>query len=55
MLQHEFVNVPNDRQVRVVLKDLIDRFKKKKSQNDEYEYSGSEEDEPTIGNELESS
>ena len=43
-MQHEFVNVPHDRQARIMLKDLIDRYKKKKSQNDEYEYSGSEDE-----------
>ncbi|KAK5891209.1 hypothetical protein CgunFtcFv8_018486 [Champsocephalus gunnari] len=40
-------NQPNERQVRIQLKDHIDRTKKKRGEKDEteYEYSGSEEEE----------
>ncbi|XP_067098790.1 TRAF2 and NCK interacting kinase a isoform X3 [Osmerus mordax] len=48
LLKHPFVrDLPNERQVRIQLKDHIDRTKKKRGERDEteYEYSGSEEEE----------
>ncbi|XP_059507319.1 mitogen-activated protein kinase kinase kinase kinase 4 [Stegostoma tigrinum] len=48
LLKHSFIrDQQNDRQVRIMLKDQIDRTRKKKGEKDEteYEYSGSEEDE----------
>ncbi|XP_078403798.1 mitogen-activated protein kinase kinase kinase kinase 4 isoform X7 [Cetorhinus maximus] len=48
LLKHSFIrDQQNDRQVRIMLKDHIDRTRKKKGEKDEteYEYSGSEEDE----------
>jgi misshapen/NIK-related kinase len=55
LLKHEFVHIPNDRQARIILKDLIDRYKKKRSQTDEYEYSGSEDEdnESRLGDDAE--
>ncbi|XP_069749567.1 mitogen-activated protein kinase kinase kinase kinase 4 isoform X2 [Narcine bancroftii] len=47
LLKHSFVrDQHNERQVRIMLKDHIDRTRKKKSEKDEteYEYSGSEEE-----------
>ncbi|XP_051876763.1 mitogen-activated protein kinase kinase kinase kinase 4 isoform X2 [Pristis pectinata] len=47
LLKHSFIrDQQNERQVRIMLKDHIDRTRKKKSEKDEteYEYSGSEED-----------
>ncbi|XP_029552146.1 TRAF2 and NCK-interacting protein kinase isoform X11 [Salmo trutta] len=48
LLKHPFIReLPNERQVRIQLKDHIDRTKKKRGERDEteYEYSGSEEEE----------
>uniref|UniRef100_A0AAY4F0F7 non-specific serine/threonine protein kinase n=1 Tax=Denticeps clupeoides TaxID=299321 RepID=A0AAY4F0F7_9TELE len=48
LLKHTFIrDLPNERQVRIQLKDHIDRTKKKRGERDEteYEYSGSEEEE----------
>ncbi|KAM9766282.1 mitogen-activated protein kinase kinase kinase kinase 4-like isoform 10-T10 [Menidia menidia] len=48
LLKHPFIrDQPNERQVRIQLKDHIDRTKKKRGEKDEteYEYSGSEDDE----------
>ncbi|XP_041828044.1 TRAF2 and NCK interacting kinase a isoform X8 [Melanotaenia boesemani] len=47
LLKHPFIReLPNERQVRIQLKDHIDRTKKKRGEKDEteYEYSGSEEE-----------
>ncbi|XP_054651842.1 TRAF2 and NCK interacting kinase a isoform X13 [Dunckerocampus dactyliophorus] len=47
LLKHPFIrDLPNERQVRIQLKDHIDRTKKKRGERDEteYEYSGSEEE-----------
>uniref|UniRef100_A0A8C9U0L5 non-specific serine/threonine protein kinase n=1 Tax=Scleropages formosus TaxID=113540 RepID=A0A8C9U0L5_SCLFO len=48
LLKHPFIrDLTNERQVRIQLKDHIDRTKKKRGEKDEteYEYSGSEEEE----------
>ncbi|XP_051971299.1 traf2 and NCK-interacting protein kinase-like [Xyrauchen texanus] len=48
LIKHPFIkDMPNERQVRIQLKDHIDRTKKKRGERDEteYEYSGSEEEE----------
>ncbi|XP_033006549.1 TRAF2 and NCK-interacting protein kinase isoform X4 [Lacerta agilis] len=48
LMKHPFIrDQPNERQVRIQLKDHIDRTKKKRGEKDEteYEYSGSEEEE----------
>nr|XP_055058137.1 TRAF2 and NCK interacting kinase a isoform X8 [Misgurnus anguillicaudatus] len=48
MLKHPFIrDMTNERQIRIQLKDHIDRTKKKRGERDEteYEYSGSEEEE----------
>uniref|UniRef100_A0A671T6J9 non-specific serine/threonine protein kinase n=1 Tax=Sinocyclocheilus anshuiensis TaxID=1608454 RepID=A0A671T6J9_9TELE len=48
LLKHPFIrDLPNERQIRIQLKDHIDRTKKKRGERDEteYEYSGSEEEE----------
>ncbi|XP_066535593.1 TRAF2 and NCK interacting kinase b isoform X4 [Hoplias malabaricus] len=48
LLKHPFIrDLTNERQVRIQLKDHIDRTKKKRGERDEteYEYSGSEEEE----------
>ncbi|XP_068137131.1 TRAF2 and NCK-interacting protein kinase isoform X15 [Hyperolius riggenbachi] len=48
LMKHPFIrDQPNERQVRIQLKDHIDRTKKKRVEKDEteYEYSGSEEEE----------
>ncbi|XP_051738592.1 TRAF2 and NCK interacting kinase b isoform X6 [Ctenopharyngodon idella] len=48
LIKHPFIkDLPNERQVRIQLKDHIDRTKKKRGERDEteYEYSGSEEEE----------
>ncbi|XP_068607624.1 TRAF2 and NCK-interacting protein kinase-like isoform X3 [Brachionichthys hirsutus] len=47
LLKHPFIrDLPNERHVRIQLKDHIDRTKKKRGERDEteYEYSGSEEE-----------
>uniref|UniRef100_A0A4W5QFW6 non-specific serine/threonine protein kinase n=1 Tax=Hucho hucho TaxID=62062 RepID=A0A4W5QFW6_9TELE len=48
LLKHPFITeLPSERQIRIQLKDHIDRTKKKRGERDEteYEYSGSEEEE----------
>ncbi|XP_051760924.1 mitogen-activated protein kinase kinase kinase kinase 4 isoform X1 [Ctenopharyngodon idella] len=48
LLKHPFIrDQPNERQVRIQLKDHLDRCRKKRGEKDEteYEYSGSEEEE----------
>ncbi|XP_008587069.1 PREDICTED: traf2 and NCK-interacting protein kinase-like [Galeopterus variegatus] len=48
LMKHQLIrDQPNERQVRIQLKDHIDRTKKKRGEKDEteYEYSGSEEEE----------
>ncbi|XP_031440163.1 TRAF2 and NCK interacting kinase b isoform X10 [Clupea harengus] len=48
LLKHPYIrDLPNERQVRIQLKDHIDRTKKKRGERDEteYEYSGSEDEE----------
>ncbi|KPP69372.1 traf2 and NCK-interacting protein kinase-like [Scleropages formosus] len=48
LLKHPFIrDLTNERQVRIQLKDHIDRTKKRRGEKDEteYEYSGSEEEE----------
>ncbi|XP_067309834.1 TRAF2 and NCK interacting kinase a isoform X4 [Pseudorasbora parva] len=48
LIKHSFIkDLPNERQIRIQLKDHIDRTKKKRGERDEteYEYSGSEEEE----------
>ncbi|KTG06472.1 hypothetical protein cypCar_00030099, partial [Cyprinus carpio] len=48
LLKHPFIrDQPNERHVRIQLKDHIDRTRKKRGERDEteYEYSGSEEEE----------
>ncbi|XP_023181912.1 TRAF2 and NCK-interacting protein kinase-like isoform X6 [Xiphophorus maculatus] len=47
LLKHPYIrDLPNERQVRIQLKDHIDRTKKRRGERDEteYEYSGSEEE-----------
>ncbi|XP_044283140.1 nik-related protein kinase isoform X2 [Varanus komodoensis] len=47
LLKHSFIrDMQNERQVRILLKDHLDRTRKKKGEKDEteYEYSGSEEE-----------
>ncbi|XP_034427565.1 TRAF2 and NCK interacting kinase b isoform X5 [Hippoglossus hippoglossus] len=47
LLKHPFIrDLPNERQIRIQLKDHIDRTKKRRGERDEteYEYSGSEEE-----------
>lgn len=47
LLKHSFIrDLQNERQVRILLKDHLDRTRKKKGEKDEteYEYSGSEEE-----------
>ncbi|KAL8180863.1 UNVERIFIED_CONTAM: Mitogen-activated protein kinase kinase kinase kinase 4 [Gekko kuhli] len=47
LLKHSFIrDMQNERQVRILLKDHVDRMRKKKGDKDEteYEYSGSEEE-----------
>uniref|UniRef100_A0A8C9W321 non-specific serine/threonine protein kinase n=1 Tax=Scleropages formosus TaxID=113540 RepID=A0A8C9W321_SCLFO len=48
LLRHSFIkDLPNERQVRITLKDHLDRTRKKKGDKEEteYEYSGSEDEE----------
>ncbi|XP_059390919.1 traf2 and NCK-interacting protein kinase-like isoform X11 [Carassius carassius] len=48
LIKHPFIkDLPNEKQIRIQLKDHIDRTKKKRGEKDEteYEYSGSEEEE----------
>ncbi|KAM9324037.1 nik-related protein kinase [Gastrophryne carolinensis] len=54
MLKHSFVrDLQNERQIRIMLKDHLDRTRKKKGEKDEtgYEYSGSEEEEDEMNEE----
>uniref|UniRef100_A0AAR2LMX3 non-specific serine/threonine protein kinase n=1 Tax=Pygocentrus nattereri TaxID=42514 RepID=A0AAR2LMX3_PYGNA len=58
LLKHSFIrDQPTERQVRIQLKDHIDRTRKKRGEKEEteYEYSGSDEDEENRGDERESS
>ncbi|XP_056331996.1 TRAF2 and NCK interacting kinase a isoform X2 [Danio aesculapii] len=51
LLKHPFIrDMPNERQIRIQLKDHIDRTKKKRGERDEteYEYSGSEDEEEAM-------
>uniref|UniRef100_A0AAY4E508 non-specific serine/threonine protein kinase n=1 Tax=Denticeps clupeoides TaxID=299321 RepID=A0AAY4E508_9TELE len=51
LLRHSFIrDLPNERQVRTMLKDHLDRTRKKRVEKDgtEYEYSGSEEEEDEL-------
>uniref|UniRef100_A0A8C7PQD6 non-specific serine/threonine protein kinase n=1 Tax=Oncorhynchus mykiss TaxID=8022 RepID=A0A8C7PQD6_ONCMY len=50
LLRHSFIkDLPNERQVRIMLKDHLDRTRKKRDK--EYEYSGSEDEEEEINEE----
>ncbi|XP_068107156.1 nik-related protein kinase isoform X2 [Hyperolius riggenbachi] len=54
LLKHSFVrDLPNERQIRIMLKDHLDRTRKKKGEKDEtgYEYSGSEEEDEEMNEE----
>ncbi|XP_023650712.1 misshapen-like kinase 1 isoform X1 [Paramormyrops kingsleyae] len=58
LLKHSFIrDQPTERQVRIQLKDHIDRTRKKRGEREEteYEYSGSEDEEENHGDERESS
>ncbi|KAM6970411.1 misshapen-like kinase 1 isoform 3-T3 [Aplochiton taeniatus] len=58
LLKHSFIrDQPTERQVRIQLKDHIDRTRKKRGEKEEteYEYSGSDEEEENRGDERESS
>uniref|UniRef100_A0A3Q3K115 non-specific serine/threonine protein kinase n=1 Tax=Monopterus albus TaxID=43700 RepID=A0A3Q3K115_MONAL len=58
LLKHSFIrDQPTERQVRIQLKDHIDRTRKKRGEKEEteYEYSGSDEDEENRGDDRESS
>uniref|UniRef100_A0A4W3JUG2 non-specific serine/threonine protein kinase n=1 Tax=Callorhinchus milii TaxID=7868 RepID=A0A4W3JUG2_CALMI len=58
LLKHSFIrDQPTERQVRIQLKDHIDRTRKKRGEKDEteYEYSGSEEEEDNVHEEGEPS
>ncbi|XP_069468828.1 nik-related protein kinase isoform X3 [Ambystoma mexicanum] len=51
LLKHSFIrDLQSERQVRIMLKDHLDRTRKKKGEKDEtgYEYSGSEEEEDEV-------
>uniref|UniRef100_A0AAR2JG59 Mitogen-activated protein kinase kinase kinase kinase n=1 Tax=Pygocentrus nattereri TaxID=42514 RepID=A0AAR2JG59_PYGNA len=57
LLKHSFIrDQPTERQVRIQLKDHIDRTRKKRGEKEEteYEYSGSDEDEENRGDERDS-
>uniref|UniRef100_A0A8C2PYD3 non-specific serine/threonine protein kinase n=1 Tax=Cyprinus carpio TaxID=7962 RepID=A0A8C2PYD3_CYPCA len=55
LLKHSFIrDQPTERQVRIQLKDHIDRTRKKREET-EYEYSGSDEEDENRGDERESS
>uniref|UniRef100_A0A669E8B6 non-specific serine/threonine protein kinase n=1 Tax=Oreochromis niloticus TaxID=8128 RepID=A0A669E8B6_ORENI len=55
LLKHSFIrDQPTERQVRIQLKDHIDRTRKKRGEK-EYEYSGSDEEEDNRGDDRESS
>ncbi|XP_063288014.1 nik-related protein kinase [Pelobates fuscus] len=54
LLKHSFVrDIQNERQIRIMLKDHLDRTRKKKGEKDDngYEYSGSEEDDDELNEE----
>ncbi|XP_023197749.1 misshapen-like kinase 1 isoform X4 [Xiphophorus maculatus] len=58
LLKHSFIrDQPTERQVRIQLKDHIDRTRKKRGEKEEteYEYSGSDEDDENRGDDRESS
>uniref|UniRef100_A0A8C9WSR9 non-specific serine/threonine protein kinase n=1 Tax=Scleropages formosus TaxID=113540 RepID=A0A8C9WSR9_SCLFO len=58
LLKHPFIrDQPTERQVRIQLKDHIDRTRKKRGEKEEteYEYSGSDEEDENRGDERESS
>ncbi|XP_053473808.1 misshapen-like kinase 1 isoform X2 [Ictalurus furcatus] len=58
LLKHSFIrDQPTERQVRIQLKDHIDRTRKKRGEKEEteYEYSGSDEEDENRGDERESS
>uniref|UniRef100_A0A671L7J2 non-specific serine/threonine protein kinase n=1 Tax=Sinocyclocheilus anshuiensis TaxID=1608454 RepID=A0A671L7J2_9TELE len=58
LLKHSFIrDQPTERQVRIQLKDHIDRTRKKRGEKEEteYEYSGSDEEDEKRGDERESS
>uniref|UniRef100_A0A4W4FGU1 non-specific serine/threonine protein kinase n=1 Tax=Electrophorus electricus TaxID=8005 RepID=A0A4W4FGU1_ELEEL len=58
LLKHSFIrDQPTERQVRIQLKDHIDRTRKKRGEKEEteYEYSGSDEEDESRGDERESS
>ncbi|CAL8303026.1 misshapen-like kinase 1 isoform X6 [Gadus morhua] len=58
LLKHTFIrDQPTERQVRIQLKDHIDRTRKKRGEKEEteYEYSGSDEEDENRGDERESS
>ncbi|KAG8448162.1 hypothetical protein GDO86_015306 [Hymenochirus boettgeri] len=51
LLKHALVrDIPNERNIRIMLKDHLDRTRKKKGEKDEngYEYSGSEEEDDEL-------
>ncbi|KAL0973973.1 hypothetical protein UPYG_G00213750 [Umbra pygmaea] len=53
LLRHSFIkDLPNERQVRIMLKDHLDRTKKKRDkEGPEYEYSGSDDEEEEMNEE----
>ncbi|CAB1336994.1 unnamed protein product [Coregonus sp. 'balchen'] len=53
LLRHSFIkDLPNERQVRIMLKDHLDRTRKKRDkEGPEYEYSGSEDEEEEMNEE----
>ncbi|XP_041657123.1 misshapen-like kinase 1 isoform X5 [Cheilinus undulatus] len=58
LLKHTFIrDQPTERQVRIQLKDHIDRTRKKRGEKEEteYEYSGSDEEDENRGDDRESS
>ncbi|XP_076130495.1 misshapen-like kinase 1 isoform X4 [Alosa pseudoharengus] len=58
LLKHSFIrDQPTERQVRIQLKDHIDRTRKKRGEKEEteYEYSGSDDDDENRGDDRESS
>ncbi|XP_038150494.1 misshapen-like kinase 1 isoform X2 [Cyprinodon tularosa] len=58
LLKHSFIrDQPTERQVRIQLKDHIDRTRKKRGEKEEteYEYSGSDEEDENRGDDRESS
>ncbi|KAM4663414.1 nik-related protein kinase [Discoglossus pictus] len=50
LLKHSFIrDIQNERQIRIMLKDYLDRTRKKKEKDETgYEYSGSEEEEEEV-------